>query len=128
MTKKKYKYFFNFEEWFPEITGKVFRIRVFRRVGDWTPYEMQNPSRSQSMYVEGDLFILCLIEKAILLPDGDVLLAIRYLDKDTREPEQYVEYNKLSNINLVQMDDDIQDMLYSKTDSINSVEVSPVTS
>lgn len=106
MAKKKIEDFYNFEEWFPEIKNKVFRIRVFRRVGDWRPYEMQNPTRDQSMYVEGDSYIYCSIEKAVLLPDGDVLLGIRYLDKDTKEGVGYLEYNKLSNINLVQADED----------------------
>lgn len=116
MAKKRDKDFYNFEEWFPEIKGKVFRIRVFRRVGDWTPYEMQNPTRTQSMYIEGNSFIFCKVEEAILLPDGDVLLAIRFLDKDTLEPVDFVEYHKLSNVNLVQVDNDTTEPEYNDVD------------
>lgn len=107
MPKKRYpEDMYDFETWFNEIKGLIFRIRVYRRVGDWTPYEMEHTDKIPSQYIDGEAFVICRIENAIVLTDGDVLLGIRYLDKDTLEPLNFIEYNKLSNINLVQVDMD----------------------
>lgn len=107
MARKKYPDdMYDFETWFNEIKGLIFRIRIYRRVGDWTPYEMNHAEQIPSQYIDGEAFVICRIEKAIALLDGDVLLGIRYIDKDTLEPFDFIEYNKLSNINLAQVDTD----------------------
>lgn len=107
MARRKYPDdMFDFETWFDEIKGNIFRIRVYRRVGDWTPYEFSHPEEVPSQYIDGNAFIYCTIDEAIALPDGDVFLGIRYYDIDTKTPANFLEYNKLSNINLIQVDDD----------------------
>lgn len=107
MSRKKYPDdMFDFETWFDEIKNMTFRIRVYRRVGDWTPYELNHDDVIPSQYVDGDAFIPCKIEKAIALSDGDVLLGIRYLDNTMKDEIDFIEYLKLSNINLVQVDQD----------------------
>lgn len=107
MARKKFpEDMYDFETWFDVIKGLVFRVRVYRRAGDWTPYELNNYDVIPSQYIDGDSFIFCKIEKAIELPDGEVLLGIRYLNNITKEPADFIEYNKLSNINLVEVDED----------------------
>ena len=107
MARKKYSDgMYDFATWFEVIKDLIFRIRVYRRMGDWTPYEMEHPDEIPSQYQDGDAFVFCKIEKAIELSDGDVLLGVRYIDNETKEPLNFVEYHNLSNINLIQVDED----------------------
>ena len=101
-----YKSRYNLEEWFEYFKDRVFLVRLFRRVGDWTPYELEVKDPKQSHFEQGDQnFNACKIDHFIELPDGDVLLAVRYLMPDTLEEEQFVDYKKLSEVALVMPDD-----------------------
>lgn len=109
----EFKSDYNFEEWFEFVKNKVFLVRLFRRVGDWTPYELEVKDPKQSHFEQGDkTFHPCKIEQFIELPDGDVLLAVRYLKPDTMEEEDFVDYRKLSEVAL---------LLPDSTDNLNKV-------
>lgn len=107
MSRKRYPDdMYNFETWFEEVKDRVFRIRIYRRIGDWTPYELDHSDEIPSQYIDGETFVYCKIDEAVALPDGDVLLGVRYINKETGQDAGFIEYNKLSNINLVQADVD----------------------
>lgn len=102
----EFKSDYNFEEWFEFVKNKIFLVRLFRRIGDWTPYELEVKDPKQSHFEQGnETFHPCKIEQFIELPDGDVLLAVRYLKPDTMEEEDFVDYKKLSEIALIMPDD-----------------------
>lgn len=101
-----YKSSWNLDEWFEAFRNRVLLVRLFRRVGDWTPFELDAKDPEQSQFEQGDkAFHACKIDHFIELPDGDVLLAIRYLLPDTMEEEDFVDYKKLSEVALVMPDD-----------------------
>lgn len=103
---KKNRNLKTYDEWLSLVKDRTFRVRVYRRVGDWTPKELQDIDPNQSHYVGGDAFILCTIDDAITMPDGNILLGIRYLDADTHEPVNFIEYHTMDEISLVQVDED----------------------
>lgn len=93
---------YNFDEWWEYIKDRVFLIRNYRRVGDWTPEELAAKNPKQSQFEQGDdIFNYGKIEQFTELPDGDVFLAIRYLKPDTLEEEDFLAYRKLSDVSLV---------------------------
>ena len=108
-----FKSSWNLDEWFEFFRNRVFLVRLFRRVGDWTPHELDVKDPNQSHFEQGDkTFNLCKIDHFIELPDGDVLLAVRYLNPDTMEEDDFVDYRKLSEVAL---------LLPDNTDNLNKV-------
>lgn len=96
---------YNMDEWYEFVKDKVFLIRNYRRVGDWTPEELDAKAPNQSQFEQGDdIFNYGRIEHFIELPDGNVMLGIRYIEpKDFKEVE-FVTYKKLSEVSLVMPD------------------------
>lgn len=96
---------YNFDEWFEFIKDKIFLIRNYRRIGDWTPKELEEKDPDQSQFEQGDqAFNYGMIEYFVELPDGDVLLAIRYLHPETMDAEEFLAFKKLSEVSLIMPD------------------------
>lgn len=97
---------YNLEEWYEYIRDRVFLVRLYRRTGDWTPYEIEAKDPKQSLFEAGDQsFHYCRIENFVELPDGDVLLGIRYLHPETLEEDTFVDYRKLTDVSLIMPDE-----------------------
>ena len=68
----------DFETWILDVGfDRTFRMLEYRRVGDWTPLEMEKKWMDQSQYKDNH-YTLIRIKEAIELPDGDILLG--YID------------------------------------------------
>lgn len=80
----------------------IFRLWEYKRM--FTPYEQSNMFRDESPYVS----IYCdsvIIKDIIILPDGDLLLAVCRWDD-----EKYTFYHKLSQIKLERADKDMEEI------------------
>lgn len=106
----------DFETWMLDVGfDRTFRMLEYRRVGDWTPLEMEKKWIDQSHYKDNQ-YVLIRIKEAIELPDGDILLG--YIDvtnaeylEDFDPDKECVYYKKLSQIeiNWFPEDDEIKD-------------------
>ena len=79
----------------------IFRLWEYKRM--FTPYEQEEKFSDESLYVDDECKFVC-IKDVIILPDGDLLLAISPLDLDG-----YVAYHKLSDISLAKADKDMEE-------------------
>lgn len=72
-----------------------------RRVGDWTPLEMEKKYTDQSQYINNECTFVQ-IKEAYALPDGDILLGLSFIYdwKDTWRKNPPIEYKKLSQIEI----------------------------
>lgn len=94
--------FTNFATWFLySAKNRVFRMWEFRRIGDWTPLELESKYMDQSQY-KSDYCQLVSIKEAIELPDKDILLGLRFLYEgdDIHDAHYGIEYRRLSQIQL----------------------------
>lgn len=95
------------ETWLHDFEDDIFRILVYRKPGQYTPYEMENKFSGESLYVDNE-YKKVFIEDVIELPDKDVLIGFReVLDvnqnedgEDEYELADSIEYYKLSEIKL----------------------------
>lgn len=95
------------ETWLHDFEDDIFRILVYRKPGQYTPYEMENKFSDESLYVSNE-YKKVFIEDVIELPDKDVLIGFReVLDVNQNEDGEYeceladsIEYYKLSEIKL----------------------------
>lgn len=88
----------DFETWLLDFDDRVYRYWIYRRM--FTPYEQKQCFMDESVYVD-----TCaskgIIEEAVELPDGDVLLGFRDPDDDSFEHiAGNLKYYKLSEIDL----------------------------
>lgn len=84
----------------PENT--IFRLWQLKRM--FTPFEQDIKDEYQSIYEE-EVCKKVIILDAIDLPDGDVLLAVH----DIEQCHNYIEYYKLSNVDLARSNLDKED-------------------
>lgn len=96
----------DFETWLHDVGyNRVFRMLKLRRVGDWTPYEMEQKFIDESQYESGYYSFVKIIE-AIELPDKDILIGYKEILEDTYEIDDEdwkkcpIHYKKLSQIEL----------------------------
>lgn len=95
----------DFETWMLDVGfDRTFRMLEYRRVGDWTPLEMEKKWMDQSQYKDNH-YTLIRIKEAIELPDGDILLG--YIDVTDAEfledfdlDKECIRYRKLSEIEI----------------------------
>lgn len=94
----------DFNTWFHEVGKKrMFTMWELRRPGDWTPYEMEKKFTDESFYkdIHG---VNVFLREAIELPDGDILLGIKYIydydDLEDKPEKEVLHYKKLSQIEL----------------------------
>ena len=59
------------ETWLHDFEDDIFRILVYRKPGQYTPYEMENKFSDESLYVDNE-YKRVFIEDVIELPDKDV--------------------------------------------------------
>ena len=94
-----------FEEFVEENRNKIFRMLELRRVGDWTPYEIEGKFMDQDQYVDNQYNFVKIVD-VIELPDGDLLIGYKLIcDWKEHENEKTFEklsthYRKLSQIEL----------------------------
>ena len=92
----------NFEGFLNECgKNRIFRMWELRRVGDWTPLEMEEKYIDQSQYKDEKCSFIQ-IREAYELPDGDVLLGVSILYdwEDAWKKDAPIEYKKLSQIEI----------------------------
>lgn len=88
----------DFETWVMDNSDRIYRYWIYKRM--FTPEEMDKKYIDQSCY-ECTECSYGIIKEAIELPDGDILLGfIDPADEDTKI-EGYINYYKLSQIDLV---------------------------
>lgn len=95
----------DFKTWMRDVGfDRTFWILEYRRVGDWTPIEMENKYMDQSQYVD-DRYTHVKIKEVIELPDGDILIG--YIDVtdsewdgDFDENKAVINYRKLSQLEI----------------------------
>ena len=95
----------DFETWMLDVGfERTFRMLEYRRVGDWTPLEMEKKWMDQSQYKDNH-YTLIRIKEAIELPDGDILIG--YIDVtdsewdgDFDEDKAVINYRKLSQLEI----------------------------
>lgn len=87
---------------------RIFRMWEFRRIGDWTPREIERKWSDQSQYVNNDSHFVK-IKEAIELPNGDILLGLQYLYEwnDIGKEDCEINYKKLSQIELTYFPEDM---------------------
>lgn len=93
------------ETWMLDVgQDRIFRMLELRRVGDWTPKEIEEKYIDQDQYVDNHYSFIKIVE-VIELPDKDVLLGYKELyeheDLTGKELEDLpIYYKKLSQIEL----------------------------
>lgn len=115
----------DFHTWFLDVGyDRVFRILKYRRVGDWTPEEIDKKYIDQSQYVDS-YYHFVKIKEAIELPDGDILIGfVDFTDLNCNDllnvdfNRLSVSYEKLSQIHLDYFPEDEQ-LFYIKEDNYN---------
>lgn len=101
----------DFETWLHDVgRDRIFRMFEFRRIGDWTPEEIEKKWSDQSQYVE-DESIFVKIREAIELPDGEILLGLQYIYdwSDLDMEDCVINYRKLSQIELSYFPNDMKE-------------------
>lgn len=93
----------DFETWLLDFGyDAIFRMLEYRRVGDWTPREMENKYIDQSEF-KSSVYQFVMIKEAMELPDGDVLLGLVNIEEWSdleKIDDKWVNYRKLSQIEL----------------------------
>lgn len=79
------------ETWLHDFEDDIFRILIYRKPGQYTPYEMENKFSDESLYVDNE-YKKVFIEDVIELPDEDGEYECELADS--------IEYYKLSEIKL----------------------------
>lgn len=93
----------NFTEYLKSLPpNTIFRFWQLKRI--FTPFEQDVKDEYQSIYEEEVCKKVHILD-AIDLPDGDVLLAVH----DIEQLPNYIEYYKLSNVDLARSDLDKED-------------------
>lgn len=93
----------NFAEYLKSLPeNTIFRLWQLKRM--FTPFEQDAKDEYQSIYEEEVCKKVHILD-AIDLPDGDVLLAVH----DIEQCHNYIEYYKLSNVDLARSDLDKED-------------------
>lgn len=93
--------------------NRIFRMVKLRRVGDWTPYEMDMKFSDESHYEDPHYSFIKIVE-TIELPDKDILIGYREVyedvsEIDSEEWESYpIHYRKLSQIELSFFPEDME--------------------
>lgn len=94
----------DFETWLLDVgRDRIFRMLEYRRIGDWTPHEMENKYIDQSEF-KSCMYQFVMIKEAIELPDGDVLLGLVNIEEWSdlqKNDDKWINYRKLSQIELV---------------------------
>ena len=88
----------DFETWLHDYGDRIYRYWIYKRM--FTPEEVEKKYIDQSCYECAECSY-GIIKEAIELPDGDILLG--FIDPATKgtRVEGYINYFKLSEINLV---------------------------
>ena len=92
----------DFDTWLQECGySRIFRMLEYRRVGDWTPYEIEKKFVDQFTFKDTH-YAYVKIKEAVKLPDDDVLLGVQFINDseslDDADPQ--INYRKLSQIEL----------------------------
>lgn len=100
----------DFETWLLDYGyDRIFRMLEYRRVGDWTPHEMEKKYTDQSGFK--DLHYQYIkIKEVVELPDGDILLGLQFIYdlSDLDDENSWINYRKLSQIELVYNPEDME--------------------
>lgn len=88
----------DFETWLHDNGDRIYRYWIYKRM--FTPEEMDKKWSDQSCY-ENDECFYGIIREAIELPDGDILLGFVDPEAVGTDVENYINYYKLSQIDLV---------------------------
>ena len=102
-----------FKEWVNTYAkDRIFRMWILKR--GFTPYEQELKAIDETFYENPEAMFI-MIREAVVLPDGDILLGIESIDgytkKELETEKKYIEYYKLSEIELAysEKDEDIWD-------------------
>ena len=90
------------ETWLHDFGDRVYRILEYRKPGQYTPYEVENKFRDESLFVENE-YKHVVIEEVIELPDKDLLIGFRECFMEDDEEYSFgcsIEYYKLGDIKL----------------------------
>lgn len=93
----------DFETWLLDYGhDRIFRMLEYRRVGDWTPHEMEKKYTDQSEFKDTH-YKFVKIKEVIELPDSDLLLGLHFIYElsDLENKEVCINYRKLSQIELL---------------------------
>ena len=95
----KNKKLLNINDWLEQMSGVIFHVTSYRNPEEWFPYSATGEKQVGGM----PKYAACVIENAIELPDGDVLLGLRYLSDDSPDAivGDYIDFQKLSDVNLI---------------------------
>ena len=117
----------DFETWLLDVGfDRTFRLLEYRRLGDWTPYEIEKKYIDESHYKDNH-YILIKIKEAIELPNGDFLIG--YIDVSDVEDfwnfddkNEWINYRKLSEIELCWNPEDDKYLEDCKEEELNDGE------
>lgn len=93
---------------------RIFRMLELRRVGDWTPFEMEKKYMDQDQYVSNHYTFIKIIEviellnKDYLIGYKEVIDLDQYLD-DEKWNDAPIHYRKLSQMELSFFPDDMKE-------------------
>lgn len=90
------------DTWLLDVANdRIFRILEYRRIGDYTPLEMEKKYIDQSEF-KSNSYTFVKIREVIGLPDGDVLLGLQFIYGygDLDDDKACINYRKLSQIEL----------------------------
>lgn len=94
---------------------RIFRMLELRRVGDWTPFEMEKKYMDQDQYVS-DHYTFIKIVEVIELPDKDYLIGFKVIFdwNQYSDDEEWIRipihYRKLSQMELSFYPDDMKEV------------------
>ena len=90
-----------FSEFLLQDKSKIWRMWIYRRM--FTPYEQDEKFSDETMFENSECSFIC-IETVHDLPDGDLVLGVRYIYDEVGlnepESEHIIEYLKFSEIRL----------------------------
>lgn len=98
----------DFTTWLLDNDGRIYRYWVYKRM--FTPEEQDAKWSDQSVF-EDEECNYGIIEEAVELPDGDILLGFRYpTESEDSYSAGYIDYYKLSEIALAYSPRDAEDL------------------
>lgn len=93
---------------------RIFRMLELRRVGDWTPFEMEKKYMDQDQYVSNHYTFIKIVE-VIELPDKDYIIGYKVIfdwrqySNDEEWIRTPIHYKKLSQMELSFYPDDMNE-------------------
>lgn len=100
--------------WLLDNDDQIYRYLIYKKV--FTPYEQQKAYMDESEYEDGGHYVLCKIEEAIDLGNGDWLLGLRTISDDGMVYGT-TNYVRLNEIRLSRFDNDQKIKLYEEDEN-----------